>query len=276
MQLDDFIQLGQEQLSGYLDRIIEYLCVLEQEDLSKRDDLELVQSSPERYLRHLLCVAVLNRLYREEFLKTDHRLIVLPECLKNYGPDICCKIERKNHSECAHCLADCQVNLVSETFVNNKTDLILEPEDVDKMATDWRAKHGTVGIVGVACILTLASGFKSTLKQKHPTQGVFLNYSSCGHHWNKLKPYNTRFSLTQLARVMQADAPAQSLNPPIKGETYSFETAPGAARQLYELLNELAERFMTYLYPAYEQPGQDIYDTGQVIMNEILNEPDNG
>lgn len=273
MHLDDFIALGQTKLTSYLGRVEEYLSDLSKSDSSDRDDLGLIGSPPEKYIRNMLCLAILNRFYRKEFLKTKKRLIVLPECLKNYGPDICCKIERKNHSECTNCLADCQVNLVDEGFADNQTEMILEPEDADLMAAELRRKRGTVGIVGVACILTLVSGFKSTLRYKHPTQGLFLNYSSCGHHWVKKKPYNTRFSFARLALIMNTDKPInteQSYDPPVAGETYSLETQPGSTERLYAILDELAERFCREILPAYQNPEHDLYETGLALIAEFL------
>lgn len=270
MHLDQFIALGQTKLTLYLEKVEDYLCNLSESEASDPDDLALITSPPDKYIRNMLCLAVLNSLYRDEFLNAKKRLIVLPECLKNYGPDICCKIERKNHSECANCLSDCHVNLVDEAFVDSRTEMILEPEDTELMAANLRQKRGTVGIVGVACILTLISGFKATLKHKHPTQGLFLNYSSCGYHWAKKHPYNTRFSLVRLAQVLNSNPPDQTFNPPIAGETYSLETQPGQAERLYEILDELAEQFCRKAMSDYEKTERDIYETGLALIADFL------
>ena len=270
MDLDNFIDLGRSHLTPYLGRLDEYLTQLPESGSSDRDDIDFLSTPPEKYIRNLLCVSVLNRIYRDEFLKTDRKMIVLPECLKDYGPDTCCRIKRKNFAECTQCLPDCHVNIVDESFVNRKTEMILEPDDTDLMAADLRQKHGTVGIVGVACVLTLAPGFKDTLKYKHPTQGVFLNYSSCKYHWAPKSPYNTRFSLARLAHVLDRIPPEQKFDPPLDGETYSLENQPGSTERLYEILDELAEQFYQKLLPTYQNIENDIYETGLTIIDDIL------
>ncbi len=270
MELSDFIRNGTLQLAPYVTGVDLFLSNLTDESDRDADDLELRASKPGQYIRNMLTLAVLNRLYRPEFLKAKHRLVVLPECTKNYSPDMCCKLERKNHSECTQCQPDCLVCKVEEMVYGNRIDLILEPDDIEKTAATYRKKKGTVGIVGVACVLTLISGFKATLKEKHPTQGLFLDYSSCQKHWSEI-PYNTRFSLKQLGTILQIDAPEQTLEPSISGVTYTLETGPGSVSQMYDILDDLAILFEHNLADRYIAASTDIYEAGLAIINDLTN-----
>ena len=215
-----YIQLGQSRLEPYLSGVESFIGSLGTAGGLEKTSL---RSRPaDSYLRNMLAVGVLNQIMRDAFLKTDRKIIVLPDCLKNYSGWDCCKIDLGNESECIQCTPECIVYEAVERFAGDHTAIVLEPEDMDAYFAEARRQFGSVGIVGVACALTMLSGFEKTLKYRHPTQGVFLNYSSCAHHWAD-PAYNTNFSLRRLAWVLNKNEDRPSDHIENRGETYSLE-----------------------------------------------------
>jgi hypothetical protein len=231
-----------------------------------------LRSKPlDTYIRNMLAVGVLNRIMRQAFLKTNRKIIVLPDCLKNYGEWECCKEDQGNESVCTQCTSECIVYETTERFTNGRTDIVLEPDDMDAYFAGVRKEYGTVGIAGVACALTMLSGFDRTLKYKHPTQGVFLNYSSCAHHWAD-PAYNTNYSLRRMTWVMNSNGSSVQDEIRDRGETYSLEKPSLSPDDFYRRLDGLATIFekdyLSYFQVAH--PDADIYEISQEIQSAIV------
>jgi hypothetical protein len=269
VNLDSFIQLGCSQLEPYVSGVKGFV-----DRLGTPGGLEetSLRSKPEiSYIRNMLAVGVLGRIMRRAFLKTRRRLIVLPDCLKNYGDWECCKIDEGNASACTQCTPECIVYETTERFGNSHISIVLEPEDMDAYFAEMRKKHGQVGIVGVACALTMLSGFAKTIKHKHPTQGVFLNYSSCAHHWAD-PPYNTCYSLRRMAWVLNGNGASLSDEIQNRGETYSMEKPSLSPDDFYRQLDDLSGYFEKEYLPHFisASPGDDIYELCDRVQKGIV------
>ncbi len=266
-----FIELGQQKLAPYLSGISQF--VEHPEKHPKYGSPALRRKPPEIYLRNMLAVGVLSKLNRRAFLETKSCIIVLPDCLKNYGGWTCSKDDPGNAPECMQCNPDCLVFKSMERFADNRTGIFLEPENLKKFFEDIIRQNGTVGVVGVACMLTLLSGFKTTLSLKLPTQGVFLNYASCGHHWAD-PPYNTSYSFRRMARILDKNN-NRSCQPDRfsgRGETYSLERSPNSPDDFYRRLDELATVFEKDYLPCFynNQPDADLYAISLKVLNAIV------
>ncbi len=264
------IELAGTELALYIAGVQDFIDRLDSPDGLKKTSLR--SKPPDTYIRNMLCVGVLSRLMRTEFLKATRRVIVLPDCLKNYGEEACCKAEFPDGtSTCTQCNSECIVFESVERFVNGNTSLVLEPEDMNKYFADLRAEYGTVGIVGVACALTMLSGFEKTLRHKHPTQGVFLNYSSCAHHWAD-PAYNTSYSLKRMAWVLNKCNSSIRNDLQRRGETYSMEKPLLSPDDFYRRLDALADSFERDYLPRFRAafPDADVYDLSREIQKIIV------
>ena len=219
----------------------------------------------------MMAVGVLNRLHREAFQKTTKRVIVLPDCLKNYGEWTCCKADTGIATECTQCNSDCLVFESVEQFADDHTSLVLEPEDLKRYLKDTKKKSGTVGVVGVACALTLLSGFKHTLALQLPTQGIFLNYSSCAHHWAE-PAYNTNYSFKRMGYVLGKNSNPDFEGSGNRGETYTLEKSSLSPNDFYKRLDALVERFAADYLPAFNEanPDADLFSLSKEILQTIV------
>jgi len=235
-----FLQQGYKELGPYLSGVPRFLACLDTpEGLSSTS---LRSKSVDQYLRNILAVGILSRLMRGAFLESEHRIIVLPDCLKNYGDWECCKADLGNEAICTQCTPECLVYETMERFADSHTEVVLEPDDMDAFFADAVKEKSNVGVVGVACALTMLSGFVKTIKHRIPTQGVFLNYSSCAHHWAD-PAYNTSYSLNRMTWVMTGNRPSQPDETYGRGETYSLEKQPLTPDDFYFRLDRLVDLF---------------------------------
>lgn len=268
IDLRPFIQQGRAELEPYIAGIDDF--VARQNEYSKpKSDLRLRPA--DAYIRNMLAVEVLGRIMRSAFLETERRLIVLPACLKSYGDQECCKIEVEGAHTCAQCNPECIIFDTVEHFIDDQTKLVLEPDDLGDYLSMVRKTHGTVGVVGVACVLTMLSGFEQTLKHKLPTQGVFLSYSSCLHHWAD-PPFNTCYSLRRMARVLGKDVSGVTDDIRSRGVTYSLERAPLTPDDFYRKLDKLADSFEQDYLPLFraESPDADIFDISHAVRCALV------
>ncbi len=234
-------------MAPYLSGIAHYLD--QQACRCHNPEDKLIQKPREAYVRNLLAVAILSHLQRDEFLRCEKRVIILPECLKNYDDTTCCKGELPGGvSECTMCNADCLVFHSMDQFTDDRTAMYLEPDDLLAFLTEYKKRHGRVGVVGVACVLTLLSGFARTIALKLPTQGVFLNYSSCAYHWAS-PGFNTNYSFERMAQVLGKSAFTQPTFRHVKAPTYCLEDDVNTATDFYDKLDTLCVEFEEYYLP---------------------------
>ena len=272
IDLTPFIERETVEIALYVSGVVGFITRLDTKD--GLETSELRAKPPGTYIRNMLAVAVLSRLMREEFVKTRKRVIVLPGCLKQYGDWTCCKADLDGGVyTCTQCHPGCLVYETVERFCNTHTTLVFDPEDMDAYFAGLRKNHGTVGVAGVACALTMLSGFDKTIKYKHPTQGVFLNYSSCDHHWAK-PGYNTCYSLRRMAWVLGKNDPTIKDVIRERGETYSMEKGSLSPDDFYRRLDGLADRFESEYLPQFRLafPAADVFALSQEIRKALVHD----
>lgn len=242
--------------------------------LGKENGLEktkLRSKETDEYIRNMLAVGVLSHLHRDRFLEASHRILVFPDCLKNYGEEACCKADLGNATACTQCNSNCLVFEVMDRYEDNRTTIVLEPEDMAAYFKEIRAQYESVGVVGVACALTLLSGFHYTINNKMPTQGVFLNYAGCAHHWSQ-PGINTNFSYKRMAWVLGLPDAGEPDVRRRRGATYNLESDGLSATDFYTRLDALARLFEKELLPQFKEafPERDFFDLSLEISKAIV------
>lgn len=267
--IDSFIAIGRQILQPYTEGVSAFVESLDCEGGLEKTKLRA--KSPDEYIRNMLAIGVLSHIHRDAFLKASHRILVLPDCLKNYGEEACCKADLGNATACTMCNSNCLVFEVMDRYDDARTTIVLEPDDMDAYFRDARAKYESVGIVGVACALTMLSGFHYTLKYKMPTQGVFLNYAGCSHHWAN-PGINTNFSYKRMAWVLGMPDAGEPDVRRRQGATYNLEGNGLSVTDFYEKLDELSLQFEAELLPQFKQqfPDNDLFDLSFEISKAIV------
>ncbi len=202
-KLDDFtgkvIKEGFHTFAEEFKNIDDFYCRA-QEDNSDRDDKSFRRQPKEFYLLETLYYKIHDEHNRPPFNKTKDTVLILPQCLAE-RLDRCKRKETKFGKICTKCHPDCTVKKIMDIADQygiegyfSKRQLTEQLEKIN------RAKPG-LGVIGIACILTLASGMRSAREAGVPSRGVFLNFTGCDH-WAD-SPFPTETAVDKLKSILE-------------------------------------------------------------------------
>lgn len=194
-----FEQRALDVLDPYTRNVNHFLSTYKSEGCDRSD--ALLRTSPRiEYHINMVGAEILNGILRNRFLATEHKLIVLPGCLR-LNPLGCQALKWTLGFQCGHCTEGCQISKVSKlgaergvqvSFVNHQSSLEAHVNGLNTLGY-----KGDLGILGVACALSLLEGGFMLQSHNVPAQCVPLNYCGCVDHWHE-KGISTRVSLVRL------------------------------------------------------------------------------
>ncbi|MCK9223267.1 MAG: DUF116 domain-containing protein [Limnochordia bacterium] len=181
-----FAQRALEVLGPYTQQGNHFLATHQPRDSNQYN--ALFRSSPIlEYHINMVGAEILNRIWRDRFSSTKQRIIVLPGCLR-LNPLHCQASEWTIGLRCAHCTDGCQVSYISKagkqlgfqvSFVIHQSSLVSHVESLNALR-----QKGDLGILGVACALSLLEGGFLLDSHKIPAQCVPLDFCGCINHWH--------------------------------------------------------------------------------------------
>jgi len=169
-------------------------------DSSDRQDKRLRQTPREKYLLEALSFKIYDELNREAFNRAKDTLIVLPDCLSLDNPD-CLKTDEPWGDRCQQCDPECTAFKVSEIADRFGLEVVYSKRKLSEQIEHYADRSGSLAVIGVACILMLASGMRSAAEAGVPARGVLLNFTGC-EHWND-EPFASRFPVEQLEAILE-------------------------------------------------------------------------
>ena len=156
------------------------------------------------YHLNMLAVEVLNRSLRPGFMEAGQRILIVPPCMKAKPDNECQATETPYGERCAVCTPGCRVNQVTKLGEKHGFQVFMIPDDLEKFSDDGQGGGGKakLGLVGVSCPLTNASGGWQMQRLGVPAQGLLLDYCGCSYHWHK-QGIPTDVNFKQLLRLME-------------------------------------------------------------------------
>ena len=170
------------------------------DDNSERSDHNLRRSEKERYLLEMVSYKIYDQLNREVFNKQKHTLIIMPDCLSVHEYD-CLKSENEHGNICESCHPDCLASQISEIADKYEIKVMFSKRNLSEQLVYHADNLGDTAVIGIACIMMLASGMRVAREQNIPARGVLLNYTGCDH-WND-QPFASDFSLEHLKQILE-------------------------------------------------------------------------
>ncbi|MBL4931264.1 DUF116 domain-containing protein [Clostridium paridis] len=163
-----------------------------------------------QYHLNMVGAEILNRIYREDFLKTDEKRILLPGCMRNNLEEECRGIRTEYGYVCINCKSDCAVSKLSlmgkkygvKVFVIPHESLIYENTNIEDKS---------IGIIGVVCVLNLISGGMKAKSIGFIPQCVILNYCGCKNHWDE-EGIITNLDINKLFNVLAISDTSADIN----------------------------------------------------------------
>jgi hypothetical protein len=139
------------------------------------------------YHLNMVGTEILNRVFRQDFLSTGRKVVVVPPCMRAQPDDTCQARPTSFGARCAGCTPGCRVHQLTKLGDKLGFGVLILPEDLRVFSAGEMSsiRQDKVGLVGVSCVLTNAPGGWETQELGVPAQGVLLDYSGCRYHWHK-------------------------------------------------------------------------------------------
>jgi hypothetical protein len=199
---DWFETCGEAVLGRYTPHVEQFLAETHP-SYGWREDAIFCGRRRVEYHLNMVGTEVLNRAFREAFLGTARKVVLLPPCMKARPDDTCQAHPTPFGARCAGCTPGCHVQQVTRLGEEHGFETLILPEEL-RVFSDGGVKavtDGSVGIVGVSCVLTNASGGWETRRLGVAAQGVPLDYCGCSYHWHE-EGLPTDVDVSRLLRVL--------------------------------------------------------------------------
>ena len=137
------------------------------------------------YHLNMVGAEILNRAFRNTFLKTKDKIIFLPACmcLKTYSE--CRKKKTDKGFICMGCCGNCKVNILNKIGEKHNFKVYVVPHESSVFSGKGDTIYGDIGIVGIACVLNLIEGGLKARNLNLVPQCVILDYCGCKNHWHR-------------------------------------------------------------------------------------------
>lgn len=179
---EEFEKEAKMELGMYTEKVDDFLKLAE-ETYKYREDYITCRKKEVEYHLNMVGAEIMNNSYREQFLKTKEKRLLLPSCMRFKNND-CKAIKTEEGYICAHCTNSCNVNKYDKLGKDyNFKVYIIHHES--NMTITRKFEYGDIGIVGVACVLNLISGGFKARSLGFVPQCVFLDYCGCKSHWHE-------------------------------------------------------------------------------------------
>lgn len=168
-----------------------------------REDQVFCMQPTIMYYLNMVGAQLLNEVYRQDFLKAEQKVIFLPGCMVYRGKEECKALFKQGGYECEGCTTQCQVNQIKKLALkrkNVKTIVLYHESELNKQKVN-KEQEGKLGVIGVACVLSLLSGGFKAKRLGYVPQCVLLDYCGCKQHWSK-EGIVTQLNLLKLQMIL--------------------------------------------------------------------------
>ena len=165
-----------------------------------RDDSDLRRTPKEKYLLELVSFKLYDELNRDGFNKCKNTLIVMPDCLSIHEQE-CEKVEKSYGFFCKRCNPECRAYEIGELAGKYGIKILFSKRKLTEQLEYFSKKMGDLSVIGIACIMMLASGMRTAHEVGVPARGVPLNFTGC-EHWND-EPFASDFTMASLKAILE-------------------------------------------------------------------------
>jgi hypothetical protein len=185
-----------QSLSIYTQNVSNHLKSL---PLAKRID-DTLATTEEKYHLYMLEIELVNRIYKEEFKRSEYKFALIAHCLRDFRPG-CRSVKGDFEAVCRGCTEDCFVRLGSVLLEKYGIKPYISVEmDQERLFRKLKQEHPSIGALGIACIPELAMGMRLCIRTGIPPVGIPLNANRCARWMSQA--YETSFNLEQLEELL--------------------------------------------------------------------------
>jgi hypothetical protein len=167
---------------------------------SKRGDGTFRQTPKPFYLIEALYYQIFDLTNRDAFNKARDTVLIMPQCLA-LRQDKCKRKRRKYGKVCDRCAPGCEVHKIMQIADRYNVEGYFSKRELTKQLEKIKKDKPSLGVIGISCILTLASGMRSAKEVGLPSRGVFLNLTGC-EHWAD-EPFATETTVSRVEAILK-------------------------------------------------------------------------
>ncbi len=167
----------------------------------ERKDYIFCMQPPIMYYLNMIGAQLLNEAYREAFIGTSKKVIFLPGCMPYRNQGKCQAVLNKGVYLCQGCSANCQVHQIAQMAQTYQAKAMVLYHESDLNKQKLKEHEGQVGVIGVACVLSLLSGGFKAKRLGYVPQCVLLDYCGCKQHWDE-NGIVTQINLQQIKKIL--------------------------------------------------------------------------
>lgn len=170
---------------------------------SWREDIILRQRARLEYHLNMVGAEIMNRSFRQAFLATDKKILLLPICMTSPKQAFCQSEAFGREFKCKACSAKCQVNKLTAIGQKDGFKVMVVPHEssISSDSGKYTLFDEDTGVIGVACVLNLISGGWLLKDMNIPAQCVLLDYCGCKKHWHD-KGVSTCININKLEKIL--------------------------------------------------------------------------
>lgn len=197
-----FTDRSEEVLGCYTENVDRYLNELRPERYWREDVIFCGRRRAEYHL-NMVGAEIMNRSFRERFLKAPQKALLIPSCMRLLPAGECKGKMEESGFRCAGCTEECSVFKLMRLGKEFGFHVIVMAHEssISSNLSESAYLNSDTGIVGVACVLNLISGGWLLDSMGIPAQCVFLDYCGCKNHWSR-EGIPTEINVEQLKRIM--------------------------------------------------------------------------
>ncbi len=152
------------------------------------------------YHLNMVGAQIMNKAFREGFLKTKEKRVLLPICMRGKPASECQAKKTHNGFRCTGCTHNCIVHQVTKLGRLHNFKVYIIPH-ASTAFSNQNVQRGEIGIVGIACVLNLITGGYEAKAIGFEPQCVLLDFCGCQKHWHK-KGLMTEINYDVLKKIL--------------------------------------------------------------------------
>jgi len=169
-------------------------------DNPERDDINFRRSPKQLYLIEAIYYQVFEYINRDAFNRAKDTVLILPDCMSLMLDK--CKRERTELGKvCTRCVPNCSINKIMQIADRYGVEGYFSKRALTEQIGNIKKVKPSLAVIGISCLLTLASGMRSAKEAGVPSRGVFLNFTGC-EHWAD-KPFATETMIHRVEAILE-------------------------------------------------------------------------
>jgi hypothetical protein len=152
-----------------------------------REDLLMCGKPAVEYHLNMFAAEVMNRGLRDDFNRTERKVVLLPACMRGaHARDCKARVNGIDGVDitCATCDPDCAVNRITRELRPCGIAVYMVPHSTGFSRWLARWENSRAGVTAVACIVNLLPGGLEIRERGIAAQCLPLDFPGCRKHWD--------------------------------------------------------------------------------------------